>query len=402
MQSLNGKITGGTLTAAEWNELPTEIQNVITGLGITLSGGDLNQLGKAIAGYSANGTFYTDSGTANAYVLTTIGSKQSPTAFVDGMVVEFVAGNDNSGASTVNPAGLGVKSIKSKGGNALGAGEITGRVRCVYDSVNGWFELVTLTTGLGRKNSIINSRFRVNQRVVSGTVSLSAGEYGHDRFRGGSAGATYTFSTSGGVTTINISAGTIEQEIEANNINAGSNVLSWSGTAQGRIDAGSYGDTGEVTASLTGSATVTCEWDTGTLSLCQLELGTSATISEFVTVEQELVECRRYFWAMLDEGVSILGARKVNASSAAAVTTSTFSISAVMPEMRAVPTMTDVIAADVTLNGESGSLIATCTAIPLVSLQDRAQLSCTFASADVTDVTHIRFANGAPSFDAEL
>ena len=49
MQDLNDKVTGGTLTAAEWNEVPSELQNVIEGLGITLSGADLNQLGKAIS-----------------------------------------------------------------------------------------------------------------------------------------------------------------------------------------------------------------------------------------------------------------------------------------------------------------------------------------------------------------
>ena len=82
MQDLNDKITGNSLTAPEWNEVPSEIQNIIEGLGITLSGGDLNQLGKAIAGYVANGSFYTDSGAADAYVLSVIGSKQALPAYI--------------------------------------------------------------------------------------------------------------------------------------------------------------------------------------------------------------------------------------------------------------------------------------------------------------------------------
>lgn len=143
MQDLNDKITGNTLTAAEWNEVPSEIQNVIEGLGITLSGADLNQLGKAIAGYVANGDFYTDSGAANAYVLTKIGSKQAPAAYTNGFEVNFVAGNPNAaGASTINVAGLGVKSITDGGGNNPGAGEISGRTRCVFDSANNRFELI--------------------------------------------------------------------------------------------------------------------------------------------------------------------------------------------------------------------------------------------------------------------
>lgn len=124
MQDLNDKVTGGTLTAAEWNEVPSEIQNVIEGLGITLSGADLNQLGKAISGYVANGDFYTDSGIVNAYVLTTIGSKQSPTAYTDGMRVSFIPGNTSTGATTVNVAGLGVKSVQTENSTVLPSGAL--------------------------------------------------------------------------------------------------------------------------------------------------------------------------------------------------------------------------------------------------------------------------------------
>lgn len=123
MQDLNDKVTGGTLTAPEWNEVPSEIQNVIEGLGITLSSGDLNQLGKAIAGYVANGTFYLDSGSANTYVLATVGSKQNAPAYTTGFHIQFIAGNTNTSASTVNVGGLGVKSIKSEVG-VLGANNI--------------------------------------------------------------------------------------------------------------------------------------------------------------------------------------------------------------------------------------------------------------------------------------
>ena len=142
MQDLNDKITGGNLPAVQWNELPSEVQNVIEGLGQTLTSGDLNQLGKAIAGYVANGAFYTDSGAANAYVLTKIGIKQSLTAYTDGAFCEFIADNVNTGASTVNVATLGVKDIKLRGGADPAAGEIDGRVRIKFDLANDRFELV--------------------------------------------------------------------------------------------------------------------------------------------------------------------------------------------------------------------------------------------------------------------
>jgi hypothetical protein len=143
MQDLNDKITGGTLTALEWNEVPSEIQNVIEGLGITLSSGDLNQLGKAIAGYVANGTFYTDSGAADAYVLTTIGSKQALTAYTDGAVFDFIAANPGTGgAATVNVAAIGPKNIKLADGNDPAAGQIDGRVTLKFDLANNRCELI--------------------------------------------------------------------------------------------------------------------------------------------------------------------------------------------------------------------------------------------------------------------
>ena len=143
MEDINDKITGGSLPAAEWNQLPSELQNVIEALGITLAGGDLNQLGKAIAGYAANSSFYTDSGVADAYVLTTIGSKQSLTAYTDGAEFEFEAGNENTGgAATVNVAGLGLKDIKLKGGANPPVGHISGRVKLKFDNSNDRCELI--------------------------------------------------------------------------------------------------------------------------------------------------------------------------------------------------------------------------------------------------------------------
>jgi len=145
MQDLNDKATGQTLTATEWNQLPSEIQNVIEALGITLSNADLNQLGKAIAGYVANGTFYADSGAANAYVLTAIGSKQSPTAYTNGMQIAFVPGNMNTGASTVNVASLGVKDLRDALGGVLSDSALSTAVPRVfeYSTTAGHFRMTS-------------------------------------------------------------------------------------------------------------------------------------------------------------------------------------------------------------------------------------------------------------------
>ena len=145
MEDLNDKITGGTLLATEWNQVPSEIQNVIEGLSISLSAGDLDQLGKGIAGYVANGTFYTDSGIADAYVLTQIGLKQGPTAYTDGMTVEFLVGNTNAGSSTINVVTLGVKNIVDTAtGGELTVGE---RVILKFRSGSDDFEILEFAGG---------------------------------------------------------------------------------------------------------------------------------------------------------------------------------------------------------------------------------------------------------------
>ncbi len=125
------------------------------------------------------------------------------------------------------------------------------------------------------RNLLINPLFSINQRSVSGTVTLAAGNYGYDKMKAGASGCAYTFSTNNGVTTINITSGTLQQIVEASSFagRSGTYVLSWAGTAQGRIGAGSYGSSGNVSATCDGSANVTVEFNAGTLSLPQLERG---------------------------------------------------------------------------------------------------------------------------------
>lgn len=150
------------------------------------------------------------------------------------------------------------------------------------------------------RNLVINGNFAINQRLVSGTVTLSAGEYGHDRFMAGAAGCTYTFATSENVTTLTITAGSLVQVVEGLNLQSGIHTLSWVGTAQGKIGSGSYSDTG-VTGSVTGGSNLPLEFGTGTLSLVQLEAGDTATPFEHRLYADELVRCHPYFRTFSDD-----------------------------------------------------------------------------------------------------
>jgi hypothetical protein len=122
------KVDGNTVGSAEWNQL-SDVDNLTTTSGQTPSTTDLFQLSIASARYSSGGQFFTDSGTANTYVLSSVSPFKSPVdatnTYFNGMTIRFRAGNANSGASTININGAGLKNLKKEDGSTdLTAGNI--------------------------------------------------------------------------------------------------------------------------------------------------------------------------------------------------------------------------------------------------------------------------------------
>jgi hypothetical protein len=147
------------------------------------------------------------------------------------------------------------------------------------------------------KNRIINGGFIMNQRGHTSGTALASGSYGHDRWKGGASGGTYTFTAgSTGVNiTITITAGSIIQVIEGANLpEGGTYVLSWTGTAQGKIGSGSFSASG-VTGTITAGTNTNIEFNTGTCSNVQLEFGSLATSFDYRPFGTELVLCQRYY-----------------------------------------------------------------------------------------------------------
>lgn len=160
----------------------------------------------------------------------------------------------------------------------------------------------TAALGVNAVNLIINGAFQINQRNYVSAAAISAAAFGHDRWKAGAGGCTYTFSQLASTTIITITAGTLTQVIEGNNIAGGVYTLSWSGTATARVyqgsPTGSYVASPLTTASLTADTNTIVEFSTGgssTLGNVQFQAGSVA--SPFVrrpfAIEETL--CLRYF-----------------------------------------------------------------------------------------------------------
>ena len=116
MKDIPTQVDGVTsLAAADFNQIPDELENAITVTGQTLDGGNLNQLSKTILNLGMNAGFNIDSGTPNNIVLGNA-SNPTPSSYRDGIVVTFKAAATNTGATTINLAGLGTKSVKMPNG----------------------------------------------------------------------------------------------------------------------------------------------------------------------------------------------------------------------------------------------------------------------------------------------
>ena len=178
---------------------------------------------------------------------------------------------------------------------------------------------VPFGTGLGAKpslrNKLRNPSFQVNQRAVSGTVTLAAGAFGHDGVKAGAAGATYTFANVGQDVRITVTAGSIILPVEANLIDAGSYVLSHEGAAQARVWQGT-GTTGSgsyaaatrasplVVTGLTANVQTNVEFSTGTILRPQFEPGGGVTDYDRRSLHDEWAFCRHFFCSFTPKGLS--------------------------------------------------------------------------------------------------
>ena len=115
----------------------------------------------------------------------------------------------------------------------------------VNNSINGISSINGEQIG-GFHNLLLNARGLINQRsYTSGAATSSANQYTVDRWRVVTSGQSVSWTDSAGIRTFTAPAGGFEQVVSGENIESGTHVINWEGTATCEIDgvSKSKGDT---------------------------------------------------------------------------------------------------------------------------------------------------------------
>jgi len=183
--SSGGNDTGDSISfgANEANSIINELENAVTSTGQTLATGvvadtTVEQLARSLTMAGQSASSYTDSGAADAYVLTsTLSTLVKPSAYFDGMKVSFTPDNVNTGASTINVSSIGAKAIVTVSDVAIVAGALltTKRYDLIYvstfDSAAGAFAVVDDIATTTNKGEV---KLSTSAIAITGTETTSA------------------------------------------------------------------------------------------------------------------------------------------------------------------------------------------------------------------------------------
>lgn len=190
MNNVDTKSPGGSLTSNDFNASQDELENIVTSANITLDpadtgvGGDHEMLKKAVAAYAGAGWAYTDSGTANAHVISIATNIEPVTEYFDNLVVAYIPGNANTSTTvTVNVETLGAKNIRLVGGALPGIGTINSSniLMLKYNVGAGYFEIIggilshdhsNLANGGRAVGQLIQTQITTDGAVATGTTVI--------------------------------------------------------------------------------------------------------------------------------------------------------------------------------------------------------------------------------------
>lgn len=327
----NPVISGQTISSTAFNNTMTDIGNALstsiasdgqTSITADLPMSNHRHTGvsdaQAVTDYASAGQVQNNTLTN----LTTIAGTNTITAvaplgmsaYATGQQFALIATGANTGAVTLNINGIGAKAITKNGTVALSSGDIVSGVayQVIYDGTQ--FQLIngTITSDkiannaitsakmanggaeFGMRNRLINAQGLINQRgYVSGTATGGANQYTVDRWRVVTSGQNLTFTTTNNVITFTAPAGGVEQVIEGLNLESGTYVLSWTGTATATVGGTSVANGG--TISVIGGTNTTVKFSSGTFTQPQFEKGSTATSFDYRPYGSELALCQRYY-----------------------------------------------------------------------------------------------------------
>lgn len=191
-----GTGTPATILPAQWlNVVQAELIKLVEMAGITpdQTGVDVNQIAKALAVHVSGLDFYNDTGAADAYVLSVIGSGEAantePPAYFEGQRARFKPDNANTGACTARIGAQDIKDIKvgTGAGSNPAAGDLAAGVdaELVFDAANDVWKLIRSNTafasdteafaGASSTKAIVPSNFAQKSFVTNGYQKLPGG-----------------------------------------------------------------------------------------------------------------------------------------------------------------------------------------------------------------------------------
>jgi hypothetical protein len=201
-------------------------------------------------------------------------------------------GNTTTTGFTVTSDSSGDLVLKTGGSGGVTAATFSGATQQATFATP-----VSQPGGFSFRNRLINAQGLINQRsYVSGTNTTGANQYTIDRWRVVTSGQNLTFTTSQNDTTFTAPAGGVEQVIEGLNLETGTYVLSWTGTATATV--GGVSVTNGGTVSVTGGTDTTVRFSGGTFSRPQFEPGTAPTTFERRPFSTEFDLCKRYYYRL--------------------------------------------------------------------------------------------------------
>jgi len=171
MKDMQTQVDGGStdLPAADFNEITTELENIILSSGQTLTSADLAQISQAIQDIAVDGEFYDAAGTNN--IILTNPNHPVLKRAVRGQKLRFIQDLTNTGAVTLGIDGLSTVDLVGVSGIALPPGALVAGSEyiIIYDDINARFALSQIN-----EDRIVVNATTINTSTAA-TVNLTRG-----------------------------------------------------------------------------------------------------------------------------------------------------------------------------------------------------------------------------------